>query len=199
MSFLILSGTSPPATPGPNANLRSAIGMLFFSDCLIAVCVLIVLGMLARPYPAIKARADLFHAATNCASIAASEQQAGPCSIAWANVVQRYFHSHRSSKAGTTYTYYLRVRGGYGDMRTVELSNADVWWRINNGIALKLQRWGDDVTAVGLPSGESSPTAENPEWQLANNRKSLRVLAIVEIVLLVFAGLSFSFLRALPQ
>lgn len=179
--------------------MRSAIGMLFFSDCVFAIFVLIVLVLAARPYPAIKARADLFHAATNCASIADSEQQAGPCHIEWANVVQRYFHSHRSSKAGTTYSYYLRVRGGYGDMHAVELKNADVWWRINNGTALKLQRWGDSVTAIGLPSGESSLTAENPDWQLANDRKSLRVLTIVEIVLLVFAGLSFSFLRALPQ
>jgi len=200
MYFNPIFGTQIAATSNARPSRRRVLGMLFLAICMLASSELLLLVLLARPYHAIKARAELFQAAPNCASVAATQAQAGPCSIEWGNVALRYFGSSNSrNNARSTYRYYLRVRGGYGDMHVVELKDASVWWRTSNGTALKLQRFGDLVTAVALPSGESSITSQNPQWQLANDERGLRVLSTVEIVLLALAGLSGAAWRMLPE
>ncbi len=200
MSFSPIFGTQTAGTSNARLSLRSLLRTVFLADCAFALFVLVVLVSFAQPHHAIKARADLFHAAPNCASVAATQAQAGPCSIEWGNVALRYFGSSNSrNNTRSTYRYYLRVRGGYGDVHTVELKDVSVWWKTTNGSALKLQRFGDRVTAVALPSGESSITSQNPQWQLANDERGLRVLSTVEIVLLALAGLSGAAWRMLPE
>ena len=193
-------GTTPQSDPPANQNpLRRAILFLFLSDCLFAAFGLVVLiAFFLLPYHAIKAHAGAFDAAANCVSVNASEKLPGPCSVEGANVIQRYYHSSSSRKTRSRYYYYLRLRGGYGDPHTVELKNVDTWWRTHDGDAVTMQRWGDAITAVQLPSGESSPTAQNPDWQLRNELSGTRTLSILEMVLIVFAALSGTALRILP-
>lgn len=176
--------------------MRGVLGMLFLSDCLLAVIVLAILTLFfLRPYHAIKEQAALYDAATNCASVTVSAKLPGPCSVEWGNILRRYY---RSQSRRSAYRYYLDVRGGYGDPRTIELRNIDAWWRATNGSVIQLQHWGDRVTAVQLPGGPSSPTSANPDWQLHNAQHGIWTLWIIAAFLVLFAAGGGTLLRLLP-
>ncbi|MDQ6780175.1 MAG: hypothetical protein M3Z37_03345 [Candidatus Eremiobacteraeota bacterium] len=172
---------APPGITPQKVGLRGVLGMLFVSYCLMAVIVLAILMLFfLRPYHAIKGHAALFEAATNCASVTASAKLPGPCSVEWGNVTRRY---ERSQSRRSGYRYYLDVRGGYGDQRTIELRDIETWWRTPNGSAIELQHWGDLVTAVQVPGGPSSPTSANPDWQLHNAQRGIWTLSIISAFL----------------
>jgi len=173
--------------------------LLFFSDVVFALFVLFLFLLFARPYHAIKSSADAFDAASNCATVSTTQSLPGPCSIEWANVTLRYFQSSHTGKTGPHYTYLVRLRGGYGDEHTVIIPDANVWWRITNGSAVIVQRWGNRFTAIQSTNGATSSTRDNPDWQLANELRALRVLGIVFVCMLAFALLSGVAWRLLPQ
>lgn len=183
--------------PTQSANLARIMGALFLGDAVFLIFVVIMLIMFARPYHALKNTAALFDAATNCASMTASATLPGPCSIEWANVTQRYFQSSRaSSRSGASYSYYLALRRAYGETETVRIPDQNFWWRVTNGTAVKLQRWGDRTTAVQLTSGEAGVTSQNPDWALANDVHALRVMTILLAFALMVALISGGLWRA---
>lgn len=161
--------------------------VLVAGAAMFCIFLLIPLILFLMPYHNLKMRAAAFDASPNCqaalAPAAMPSAASTPCTLEWANVLVRYYTSSHSSRSGPSYRYYLHVRGGYGDEQTVQLMDSGVWWRISKGDAIKMQRWGDSLTAVTLMSGETSPTAQNPDWQLNNDLRGLRVFVILFVVL----------------
>lgn len=174
----------PPTAPG-QFSAQQPLRVMFMIGAMFALFLLVPIFVFIVPYHAIHERAVLFDASPNCHDAAAPGGGGPPCTIEWANVLKRYYSSN-SSKSSHIY-YYLRVRGGYGDEHALELKNDMVFWRTQNGMALKLQRWGDRITAVRLTSGESSETAANPDWQLRNEIRGLDVMIIFELVAIAIA------------
>ncbi|MBV8163133.1 MAG: hypothetical protein JOZ91_02585 [Candidatus Eremiobacteraeota bacterium] len=113
-------------------------------------------------------------------------------------MTKRYYRESHSSRSGPSYWYYLDVTGGYGDQHTIELKELGVWQAIATGEAIKLQRWEDRITAVALTSGETSPTAQNPDWQLHNDQFSLRILTILFAFFAAVGAACLLLLRQLP-
>jgi hypothetical protein len=174
----------PPSAP-VQFNAQQALRLMFMISAGFALFFLIPLFIFITPYHAIRERAALFDASPSCHDAAAPGRGATPCTIEWANVLKRYYSS--GSKKGSHVSYYLQVRGGYGDEHTVDLKNEMIFWRTQNGMALKLQRWGDRITAVQLTSGESSETAQNPDWQLRNEIRGVNVILVLELVMIGIA------------
>jgi len=164
-----------------------------------ALFLLIPLFIFIGPYHAIRERATQYDASPNCHGVAVAAKGGGvsACTTEWANVIKRYYSS-KSAKSSSIY-YYLVVRGGYGDEHTVELTNEIVFWRTRNGDALKLQRWGDSITTLQLPSGESSETAANPDWQLRNEMHGINFMIVFELVAIAIAVIAQIALRQLPR
>lgn len=195
MSFSPVFGGGQSATPARPMGPQ-LLKFLFAAGSVLALFLLVPLFLFARPYHDIKQRAAAFTISSGChdraiAAVAATQ----PCTIEWANVTSRRIGS-TSSRSSKSYQYFVNVRGGYGDEHTVNLKDTGVFWRAQNGIAVKLQRWGDRVTAVELVSGERSQTAENPDWQLQNDLRGLRVMMMLE---LVSAGVAVSSAVVLRQ
>jgi hypothetical protein len=189
-----LFSRQPPTTPG-QFNAQHAVRVMFVLGAGFAIFLLIPLFIFIVPYHAIRERAAQYDASPNCRDVATPSGGATPCTIEWANVLKRYYSS-KSAKSTSIY-YYLVVRGGYGDQHTVELKNEIVFWRTRNGDALKLQRWGDRITAVELTSGESSETAANPDWQLRNEIRGLNVMVVFVLIAIAIAVVAQIFLRQL--
>ncbi len=190
----MFGGKPAQASGQPHPLVR----FVFMTGLMFSVFLLLPLFLFVRPYHAIRERAASFNASPNCINAAAASAGATtPCTMQWANVMQRYDSSASSRSSKMTYRYYLQVRGGYGDQHIVELKDESVWWRIRDGDALKLQRWGDRITAVQLQSGESSPTAENPDWQLGNDVRGLRAIVVFELVMVAITLISAVALRQL--
>jgi hypothetical protein len=173
----------PPTAPG-QFSAQQLVRVMFMIGAGFALFLLIPLFIFIAPYHAIRERAALFDASPNCHDVA-TPGSGPPCTIEWANVLKRYYSS--GSTKSSHVSYYLRVRGGYGDEHTLDLKNETLFWRTRNGMALKLQRWGDRITAVQLTSGESSETARNPDWQLRNEIRALNVIVALELVMIAIA------------
>jgi hypothetical protein len=166
------------------SGTRRILTALAFGEITFAVFLLIPLMVLLRPYHALRLQAAAFDTSPGCRIVAplplpVNNPAVTPCTIEWANVVKRYFTESHSSRSGPSYRYYLDVSGGYGDRHTLELRELGVWQRLATGEAIKLQHWGDRITAVALTSGETSPTAQNPDWQLQNDQFGLRILTML--------------------
>jgi hypothetical protein len=185
----------PSSTPPSQFDPKRLAGVLFFMFGGFSLFLLIPLLIFIIPYHAIREHAAAFDVSPNCHDAATSSSGAVPCTIEWANVVNRYYSSS-SSKSSSSYRYYLLVRSGSGDQSRVDLKNQEVFWRTRIGDALKLQRWGGRITNVLLTSGVSSETAQNPDWELQNEIRGLRVILICEIVLIAIAGVAGFGLRA---
>lgn len=184
-----------PATAPRQFSAEQLLRVLFLIATMFALFGLIPLFIFLRPYHAIREYAALYDASPHCHDAATTGSGVTPCTIEWANVLKRYYSSH-STKSSRVY-YYLLVRGGYGDEHTVNLKNENVFWRTRNGDALKLQRWGDRVTAVQLTSGESAETAQNPDWELRNEIRGLNVLIVFELLAIAIAVVAQIGLREL--
>ena len=178
----------PPRGPG-QFNAAQAQRVLLLIGVGIAIFLLIPLFIFITPYHAIRERAAQFDASQHCRDAAAAGSGTTPCTIEWANVVSRYFSSHSSRSSGIH--YYLFVRGGYGDEHRLELADQTIFWRTRNGDAVKLQRWGDQITAVQLTSGESSETTANPDWRLRNEIRGLNALLVMEVVAIGLVVVAF--------
>jgi hypothetical protein len=185
----------PPRGPG-QFNAAQAQRVLLLIGAGFALFLLVPIFIFVAPYHAIRERAAQFDASPHCLDAAAMGSGSTPCTIEWANVVTRYFSSRSSRSSGVR--YYLLVRGGYGDEHRLELADQTVFWRTRNGDAVKLQRWGDRITAVQLTSGESSETNANPDWQLRNETRGLNTLVVLELIalVLVVAALALRQLRS---
>jgi hypothetical protein len=170
---------------------------MFMISAMFALFLLIPIFIFIAPYHAIRERATLFDTSPNCHDVA-TPGGGPPCTIEWANVLKRYYSSGSTKSSHVSY-YYLRVRGGYGDEHTVNLKNEMLFWRTQNGMALKLQRWGDRITAVQLTSGESSETSQNPDWALRNEIRGLNVILVFELVAIALAVVAQIGLRQLPR
>jgi hypothetical protein len=166
-------------------NAQQVLRVVFTISAMFALFFLIPLFIFIKPYHSIRERAALFDASPNCHDAAVQGRGATPCAIEWANVLKRYYSS--GSSKGSHVSYYLQVRGGYGDEHTVNLKNEMLFWRTQNGTALKLQRWGDSITGVQLTSGEWSETAQNPDWQLHNEIRGVNVILVLELVTIALA------------
>ncbi len=190
----MFSGGPTPGQSGQPAA-QGILGILFLGSALLAVFILIMLVFFVKSYHADRMRAAAFDAAPNCRATVSSGAKGAPCTIEWANVLDRYYTSSNTSRQSSSYHYHLLLRSGYGERRSVEIENANLFWHTERGAALKLQRWGDRTTAVQLVSGESSPTTENPDWQLSNLLRGLVALTIAECVMVVAAIATWTGLR----
>jgi hypothetical protein len=150
MMFSPMFPVAPPqgAAPGP----RRIFWALIAGAALFCMSSLAALLVFLTPYHNLRERALAFDASPNChalSSTATPSASATPCTIEWANVLNRYYTSSHSSRS-SAYHYYLRIRGGYGAEHTVELVDNNVWWRTANGEAIKTQRSGGRLTAITL-------------------------------------------------
>ncbi|MBV8596616.1 MAG: hypothetical protein JOZ50_10230 [Candidatus Eremiobacteraeota bacterium] len=187
----------------PVSALRRVLTALAFGEITFALFLLIPLMIFLRPYHALRAQAAAFDTSPGCRSVAplplpVNNPAVTACTIEWANVTKRYYRESHSSRSGPSYWYYLDVTGGYGDQHTIELKELGVWQAIATGEAIKLQRWEDRITAVALTSGETSPTAQNPDWQLHNDQFSLRILTILFAFFAAVGAACLLLLRQLP-
>ena len=175
-----------------------AVGATVFSALF-----LIPLFLYVMPYHTLHQNAVAFDAAPSCRegfeAPAAAPTAATPCTVEQANVLRDYATSSHASRSRIGYRYYLDLRGSSLDLRTVELADESVWQRAKSGDAIKLQLWGERPTAVQLGSGETSPTTQNPDWQLANDVSGLRLLLILWLFVVAADVALIMVLRASAQ
>jgi hypothetical protein len=174
-------GTSTPGQAA--ASVRRVLGILAVGELVLAALFFIPLFMFLTPYHELRERAELFMTSPGCQTfipvpLGLSEPVVTPCTVEWANAVKRYSTASGSSRS-VAYRYLVDVHAAHGEARTIQVIDRHVWSEIDTGDSIKLQRWGDRITAVQLISGETSSTAQNPSWQLSNDVSGLRMVGIL--------------------
>lgn len=159
------------------------LGILAIGELVLALLFFIPLLMFLAPYRELHERAALFETSPGCQTfspvpLALSEPIVTPCTVEWVDAVRSYVSSTDSSRSAT-YRYLVDVRTVHKETPAIQLVDRRVWREINAGDSIKIQRWGERITAVQLISGETSMTAQNPSWQLSNDVSGLRMVGIL--------------------
>lgn len=177
---------SPPPRPNP---ARTALGFLLLAASAFGLFLLIPLFLFARPYPHIRDAAAAYDVAPNCRDASSVNPALNACLDIEGYISGRYYRK-RGSHNTRSYAYFVRVGPINRTVRTIEVKDEGMWWRLVPGSRVQMQVWEDRVTLLRVGAAVTA-TAENPNWQLDNDLDGLKVIGIGEGVSVFLAAVSF--------